>query len=102
MRHKKLFVLCISIVVIIIASLVSVIKYKTNKQEDFIVMLGNDFSNVKVNTKIDKTFVSNFMESDYLLKIVSQDASKIVEGKVLKMSSLIKKKQYCLYFNWNK
>ncbi|MDY2888747.1 MAG: hypothetical protein SOU19_04185 [Candidatus Caccosoma sp.] len=91
MKHKKVMLLCIGIVVIILASFISVIKYKTTKQEDFIVMLGNDFNDVKVNTSIDKTFVSNFMESDYLLKIINNDASKIVDDKVLKISALVKK-----------
>lgn len=91
MKHKKVMLLCIGIVVIILASFISVIKYKTTKQEDFIVMLGNDFNDVKVNTSIDKTFVSNFMESDYLLKIINNDASKIVDNKVLKISALVKK-----------
>ena len=91
MKHKKIMLFCIVIVVIIIASFISVIKYKTTKQDDFIVMLGNDFTDVKVNAPIDKTFVSNFMESDYLLKIVTNDASKIVDEKVLKISALVKK-----------
>lgn len=91
MKHKKTMLFCIVIIVIIIASFISVIKYKTTKQEDFIVMLGNDFADVKVNASIDKTFVSNFMESDYLLKIINKDASKIVDNKVLKISQLVKK-----------
>ncbi len=91
MKHKKVMFFCIGIVIIIIASFISVIRYKTTKHEDFIIMLGNDFTNVEVNTPIDKTFVSNFMKSDYLLKIIKSDASKIVDDKILKISALVKK-----------
>lgn len=87
MKLKKILYILSLIVLITFTVLLSIKIYKsTNK--DKTIILGNNIELIKEN--VDDTFTSSFMTSTLLLKMIESDASKDKEGKIVKLSNLIK------------
>ena len=86
MKHKfKLIYIAIVILLVSITLTITLTLRKVNKEQK-VLLLGNDY-NIE---KVDKTFTSSFMDSNYLLTILESDASKVIDNKVVKLSNLIK------------
>lgn len=91
MRLKKvLFKLVLLVMIFIIVTLsILIFTKKDETKTDYAILLGNPLEN-QISIEYDDTFTSEFMNSSYLLKLFKHDASKSVDGKLIKLSSLIK------------
>ena len=92
MRLKKLvFKLIVLVMIFVIITLSICIFYKKdNKENNYTILLGNPLD-TSITIEYDDTFTSEFMSSSYLIKMFTNDASKSVDGKLIKLSNLIKK-----------
>ena len=90
MKHKSKVIYALIVVLLISITIAVTLvlnkKYVSDKQ--YISLVGNDVENID---NVDKTFTSSFMDSDYLLSLLENDASKIIDEKIVKLSQLVKK-----------
>lgn len=91
MRLKKvLFKLFLLVMILIIVTLsILVFTKKGEEKNEYAILLGNPLDK-QITIEYDDTFTSEFMNSSYLLKLFEYDASKSVDGKLIKLTSLIK------------
>ena len=91
MRLKKvLFKLFLLVMIFIIVTLsILVFTKKGEEKNEYAILLGNPLDK-QITIEYDDTFTSEFMNSSYLLKLFEYDASKSVDGKLVKLTSLIK------------
>ena len=87
MKLKKILYILSLIILITFIVFFSLNIYK-NVNKDKTILLGNNIELIKEN--VDDTFTSSFMTSTLLLKMIESDASKDKEGKIVKLSNLIK------------
>ena len=85
MRLKRIiYVIVIAFLIISIITLsIKIFKIDNHKT----TIIGNTIENIDDET--DDTFTSNFMTSSLLLKMLTNDASKEKNGKLIKLSKLI-------------
>ena len=82
-KHKSKLVMLILVSLIVI---LSILIYNSHSKINSII-LGNDIEEL---SDVDNTFTSSFMTSTMLLKMLENDASKVIGDKIVKLSSLIK------------
>lgn len=86
-----LFKLILLVMIFLIITLsICIFSKKDNEEDNFAILIGNPLES-KLTIDYDDTFTSEFMSSSYLLKMFENDASKSVDGKVIKLTSLVKK-----------
>lgn len=86
-----LFKLLLLIMIFIILTLsICILFKKESSKENLTILIGNPLDK-KINVEYDDTFTNEFINSNYLLKLIENDASKSVDGKLVKLTSLIKK-----------
>ena len=90
MKHKSkvIYALIVVLLISITIAVTLVLNKKYVNDKQYISLVGNDVENID---NIDKTFTSSFMDSDYLLSLLENDASKIIDEKIVKLSQLVKK-----------
>lgn len=87
MKHKRKIIYIIIVLSLVFITLLTTLIIRNNTKQTKTILLGNDIS---IHENIDKTFTSSFMDSEYLLTLLESDASKTIEGKIVKLSNLIK------------
>lgn len=97
MKHKNILYIFTSVFLIIcIVVLSTLITIKSNKKDDYGIILGNVIEE-KINIpNCNQSFASNFMSVSYLEKMIKNDASKIINNKIVKLSKLIKNASYII------
>lgn len=97
MKHKNILYIFTSVFLIIcIVVLSTLITIKSNKKDDYGIILGNLIEE-KINLpNCNQSFASNFMSVSYLEKMIKNDASKIINNKIVKLSKLIKDASYII------
>lgn len=97
MKHKNILYIFTSVFLIIcIVVLSTLITIKSNKKDDYGIILGNVIEE-KINLpNCNQSFASNFMSVSYLEKMIKNDASKIINNKIVKLSKLIKNASYII------
>lgn len=86
MKRKIIYVSIVFLLIISVLTTTLIVKNKYS-QKKIILLLGN---NIKTNMIVNDTFTSAFMDSEYLLNLIKNDASKQVDNKIVKLSILIK------------
>ena len=87
MKHKRKIIYIIIVLSLVFITLLTTLIIRNNTKQTKTILLGNDIS---IHENIDKTFTSSFMDSEYLLTLLESDASKTIEGKIVKLSNIIK------------
>lgn len=81
----------IYVVITILALICSILSYKllfnNNRKERALIGI-----NQYVLYDVDTSFASDFMDSSHLLKMMNQDCSKNINGKIINLSTYIKQK----------
>ena len=87
MKLKKIIYSGVTILLItLIITFTTLIIKSYNKEQ--VIILGNPIENISYDNA-DDTFTSDFMTSNFLLKMLENDASKQNEERLIKLSSLI-------------
>ena len=97
MKHKNIIYIFTSIFLIIcIVVLSTLITVKNNKKDDYGLILGNVIEEEISLPNCNQSFASSFMSVSYLEKMIKNDASKIINNKIVKLSKLIKDASYII------
>ena len=78
--HNLLISFLLVLIVVLFSSLI------IKKDNDKVTVIGNETAN---DSNYDQTFTSSFMTSSFLLKMLNNDASKSIDGKIIKLSLLL-------------
>lgn len=87
MKLKKIIYSGTSLLLIILIIVFSTLIIKSHNKSQ-ITILGNPIENISYEN-VDETFTSTFMTSNFLVKMLENDASKQNGDKLIKLSSLI-------------
>lgn len=96
MKLKKTILYILTLILIPIIITFSICLLPKNNNDNKGLLIGNTVENININYQYDDTFTSSFMDSSYLLKMLKNDASKEIENKIVKLSSLIKKSSFII------
>lgn len=96
MKLKKTILYILTLILIPIIITFSICLLPKNNNDNKGLLIGNTVENININYQYDDTFTSSFMDSSYLLKMLKNDASKEIENKIIKLSSLIKKSSFII------
>lgn len=88
MKHKKKLLYVFIVCFLVAFTLVFTMFIKNNKSDKLNVLLGNKVEIEQI--QLNDTFTSDFMDSNYLKELLINDASKQIDGKIVKLSNLIK------------
>ena len=95
MKLKKTILYIITLLLIPIIVTFSICLLPKNQNIKGII-IGNPIENVNLKYSYDNSFTSSFMNSSFLLQMLENDASKESEGKIIKLSRLIKDSSFIL------
>lgn len=91
MKHKKIFYkIIITLMIFLIVALSAFIAHKHKSYQQYGALLGCPTEEIHFNSEYNETFVYEYMSASYLQKMIEMDASKKVEDKIVKLSSVIK------------
>ena len=96
MKLKKTILYLLTLLLIPLVVTFSICLLHNDKNDIKGLLIGNNIENVNVNYPYDDTFTSSFMDSSYLLKMIKNDASKEIDNKIVKLSTLIKKSNFVI------
>lgn len=96
MKLKKTILYLLTLLLIPLVVTFSICLLHNDKNAIKGLLIGNNIENVNVNYPYDDTFTSSFMDSSYLLKMIKNDASKEIDNKIVKLSTLIKKSNFVI------
>lgn len=96
MKLKKTILYLLTLLLIPLVVTFSICLLHNDKNNIKGLLIGNNIENVNVNYPYDDTFTSSFMDSAYLLKMIKNDASKEIDNKIVKLSTLIKKSNFVI------
>ena len=96
MKLKKTILYLLTLLLIPLVVTFSICLLHNDKNDIKGLLIGNNIENVNVNYSYDDTFTSSFMDSSYLLKMIKNDASKEIDNKIVKLSTLIKKSNFVI------
>ena len=96
MKLKKTILYLLTLLLIPLVVTFSICLLHNDKNDIKGLLIGNNIENVNVNYPYDDTFTSSFMDSSYLLKMIKNDASKEIDNKIVKLSTLIKKSNFII------
>lgn len=96
MKLKKTILYLLTLLLIPLVVTFSICLLHNDKNDIKGLLIGNNIENVNVNYPYDDTFTSSFMDSAYLLKMIKNDASKEIDNKIVKLSTLIKKSSFVI------
>lgn len=96
MKLKKTILYLLTLLLIPLVVTFSICLLHNDENDIKGLLIGNNIENVNVNYSYDDTFTSSFMDSSYLLKMIKNDASKEIDNKIVKLSTLIKKSNFVI------
>lgn len=96
MKLKKTILYLLTLLLIPLVVTFSICLLHNDKNDIKGLLIGNNIENANVNYPYDDTFTSSFMDSSYLLKMIKNDASKEIDNKIVKLSTLIKKSNFVI------
>lgn len=90
MKRKK--IIYFSILIFLVISIISLTFLIVHKQKSFKengVLLGSPIENIKISKEYNDSFVYEYATATHIQKMIELDASKTLDGKIVKLSTLI-------------